>query len=289
MTVIIGIIVVFVMVFGGYVMAGGKFGVIAHAAPHELQMILGAAIGATVIANSGKSLKAILKCFGTVFKGSKWKKSDYQDILCLLFLLCKLMRSKGMIALEPHIDKPEESSIFAQFPKVMHDHFALDLICDTLRMMVMGMDNAMMIEDIIEKKLEKHHHEHTKPAHALQSMSDALPAIGIVAAVLGIIKTMSAITEPPEVLGKMIGGALVGTFMGVFLSYCFIGPMATKLGQAYEEEQQYFFIIRDALLAHLKGSAPQIAVEIGRGNIPSHLQPTFAEIEEMTSQLKIEG
>ena len=288
MGLIVGLAVVFVMVFGGYISAGGKFAVILHALPHELTMIGGAAIGAMIVSNSGAVLKATAKSFGTVFKGAQWKKQDYIDILSLLFLLVKLMRSKGMIALEPHVEKPGESAIFGQFPKILHDHFALDLICDTLRMMTMGVDNAIQVEDILDKKLEKHHHEHGKPAHVLQNMADALPAIGIVAAVLGIIKTMSAITEPPEVLGAMIGGALVGTFMGVFLAYCIVGPMSQKLSGVYEEDHSFYCIIRDVIISHLKGNAPQIAVEIGRGSIPGHIQPSFQEIEEVTSQLKAE-
>ena len=153
----------------------------------------------------------------------------------------------------------------------------------------MGMDSAHQVEDIIEKKLEKFHHEHTAPSGSLQTMADGLPAIGIVAAVLGVIKTMGSTNEPPEILGRMIGGALTGTFLGVFLSYCIVGPLATKLGQCYEEEQQFYFIIRDIIVAHLNGNAPQIAIEIGRGNIPGHLQPSFLEVEEATSQLKVEG
>jgi chemotaxis protein MotA len=168
------------------------------------------------------------------------------------------------------------------------DHFAIDLICDTLRTMTMGMDNAYAIEDMIEKKLEKHHHEDAAAPHALQNMAEGLPAIGIVAAVLGVIKTMASITEPPEILGQMIGGALVGTFLGVFLSYCLVGPLGNKAMQSIDQDQQFYFIIRDVLVAHLKGLAPQLSMEIGRGNVPSVYQPTFAELETASSEVKAE-
>ncbi len=289
MGIIVGLLVVLGMVFGSYLISGGKMEIIIHAAPHELMAIGGGAVGALIIANKGTVLKKIGKAFGKAMKGPKWKQQDYKDLLCLLFLLCKLMKSKGMIAVEPHIEKPEESSIFKQYPNVLHDHFAIDMICDTLRNMTMGMENPIQTEDTLDKMIEKHHHEAGAPAHALQSMAEGLPAIGIVAAVLGVIKTMASINEPPEILGKMIGGALVGTFLGVFLSYCLVGPIAGKAQQSMDEEQQFYFIIRDVLVAHLKGLAPQLSLEIGRSAVPTHYQPGFAEMEELVGQLKIEG
>lgn len=289
MPVIVGFLLVLFCVFGGYTLSGGKMEIVLHALPFEGLMILGGSIGSYIIANKGIVVKATLKAFSKALKGPKWKKQDYQDILCLMFLFCKLMKSKGMIAVESHIEKPEESSIFKQFPNVMKDHFTIEIICDTLRMLTMGMDNAHSIEDLLERKIEKHHHEIAGPAHAMQTMADGMPAIGIVAAVLGVIKTMASVTEPPEILGKMIGGALVGTFLGVFLSYCLVGPIASKVSQSLDEEQQFYFIIRDILVAHLKGMAPQISIEIGRGNVPQHYQPSFAEMEEITNNLKVEG
>lgn len=285
----VGIVIVLVCVFGVYIVSGGKIDIIIHALPHELAMIFGAATGALIIGNKGSVLKKIIKTLMKAIKGPMWKKQDYQDLLLLLFSLCKLMRSKGMIAVEQHVEKPEESNIFKQYPRILQDHFATDLICDTLRTMTMGMENPHTVEDIIEKQIEKHHHEAEKPAGSLQTMADGLPAIGIVAAVLGVIKTMASITEPPEILGKMIGGALVGTFLGVFLSYCLVGPLASKAMQSLSEEQQFYFIIRDVLVAHLKGLAPQLSMEIGRGNVPSVYQPTFAEMEEASGNVKLEG
>lgn len=285
---VIGLVLIFVLVFGGYIHSGGKIDIILHALPHELTMILGAAIGATMISNKGVVLKSLFKEIIKSFKGPKWKKQDYTDILCLMFSLCKLMKSRGLIAVEQHVEKPEESSIFKQYPRILHDHFAIDMICDTLRTMTMGMENPMQTEEVIDRQIEKHHHEASAAGHALQNMADGLPAIGIVAAVLGVVKTMASINEPPAVLGAMIGGALVGTFLGVFMAYCIVGPLANKNLAAHNEEQQFYFIIRDILVAHLKGMAPQVSVELARGQVPSHYQPTFAQIEEATSAIKVE-
>lgn len=284
----IGLVVVFIMVFGTYIHAGGKIEIILHALPHELPMIFGASIGAYMVANKGPVLKKTMKEVVRAFKGPQWKKQDYKDLLCLMFSLCKLMKSKGMIAVEQHIEKPEESAIFSQYPRILKDHFAVDLICDTLRTLTMGLENPMTIEELLDKQFEKHHHEACGPGHALQGMSDGLPAIGIVAAVLGVIKTMASINEPPEILGKMIGGALVGTFLGVFLSYCIVGPLAAKNLASHAQDQQFYFIIRDVLVAHLKGMAPQVSTEMGRGQVPSYYQPTFAEMEEATGAIKVE-
>jgi chemotaxis protein MotA len=226
---IIGIVLLFGLVFGSYMMSGGKMDVIIEAAPHELMAILGAGVASFLISNSMTVIKGTAGGFGKIFKGPKWKPADYRDLLSLLFLLTKTMKSKGVIALESHIEKPNESTIFARYPKITHDHFAVDFICDTLRMMTMNLEDPHQVEDAMEKQLEKHHHEALEPAHALQSLADALPALGIVAAVLGVIKTMGSITEPPAVLGGMIGGALVGTFLGVFLAYGMVGPFATRL------------------------------------------------------------
>ena len=277
---IIGIVVLFGTVFGSFIISGGKMGVIIEAAPHELMAILGAGVAAFLISNSMVVIKATGGGFSKVFAGPKWKPSDYRDLLSLLFLLTKTMKSKGVIALESHIEKPGESSIFGRYPRLCKDHFAIDFICDTLRMMTMNLEDPHQVEDAMEKQLEKHHHEALEPSHALQSMADALPALGIVAAVLGVIKTMGSITEPPEVLGSMIGGALVGTFLGVFLAYGLVGPLATRLKSIIDEEATIYRIIQSVLVAHLHGNAAQISVEIGRGDIPSPAQPSFLEMEE---------
>lgn len=282
---IAGIICVFVMVFGGYAAAGGRFGVIIKALPFELMMIGGSAVGAFLISNGGVVAKQTVGGFGKVFAGPKWKEQDYTDLLCLMFILTKLMKTKGVIALEAHIENPGESAIFSRYPKIMHDHFAEHFICDTLRMMTMSFEDPHQVENCMENQLEKHHHEAEGASHAMQNIADALPALGIVAAVLGIIKTMSAIDQPPAVLGAMIGGALVGTFLGVFLAYGFVGPMAARLKQMGEEDAQFYLIIRDVVVAHLHGNPPQISVEIGRGNVPSVIQPSFAKLEEAIKEI----
>jgi chemotaxis protein MotA len=275
-----GIAVLFIGVFGGYIMAGGHFGIILKTLPFELTMIGGAAVGALLINNSMPIVMKTLKGFGGFVSGSKWKKDDYRDLLCLLFLLTKLMKTKGMVALEAHIERPAESSIFQRFPKIAKDHFATDLICDSLRMMTMNLDDPHQLEDVMEKLLEKHHHEALEASHALQAMADGLPALGIVAAVLGVIKTMGSINEPPEVLGKMIGGALVGTFLGVFLAYGIVGPVAGRLKQIADEDFAFYQIIRDVLVAHLNGNAAQVSVEMGRTRVRSDIQPSFVELEQ---------
>lgn len=195
------------------------------------------------------------------------------------------MKTKGLIALESHIEKPKESAIFRLYPKIAKDHFALDFICDTLRMMTMSLEDPLQVEAAMEKQLDKHHHEALTIADALQTMADSLPALGIVAAVMGVIKTMAAITEPPEILGGMIGSALVGTFLGVFLAYGMVGPLSVRLRAIVEEETLFYHVIRDVLVAHLHGNAAQISVEIGRGCVPSELQPSFSELEQELSNL----
>jgi chemotaxis protein MotA len=284
-----GIVFLFVCVFVPYLLSNGSMTVIMEAAPHELATIFGAALAAMLIGGSMYNLKKIAGSVGRVISGPRWKPSDYRDLLCLLFLLTKTMKSKGLIALEAHIEKPQESSIFKRYPRIMADHFALDFICDTLRMMTMSLEDPHQVEANMEKQLEKHHHEALTGATALQTMADGLPALGIVAAVLGVIKTMSSITEPPEVLGGMIGGALVGTFLGVFLAYGIVGPMGNRLKAVIDEDGHFYHVIRDILVAHLHGNAAQVSVEIGRGSVPGEHQPSFQELEAAISAIPPDG
>ncbi|HVY86608.1 MAG TPA: flagellar motor stator protein MotA [Caulobacterales bacterium] len=277
---IIGLVVVLGAIFGIFLAEGGSFEVLAEAAPMEFLMIFGSAVGALVIGQDMSVLKGIAGGFGSILSGPKWKKQDYEDLLALLFQLTKLMKTKGVVALEPHIEKPEESTIFQKYPKILKDHHVTHFICDTLRMMTMNLDDPHQVEDAMEKQLEKHHHESLAPATALQGMSDGLPALGIVAAVLGVIKTMGSINEPPEVLGLLIGKALVGTFLGVLLAYGIVGPLGQRLNGVMEQDSQFYKIIRDVLVAHLHGNAAQVSVEIGRGSVPSTLQPSFTQLEE---------
>ena len=275
-----GLVVLFVCVFGGFIISGGSLGVVLEAVPHEVLTIGGAATAALLIGGSMYTLRKMSGDISKIISGPKWKPSDYRDLLCLLYLLAKTMKTKGLIALEAHIERPEESSIFRRYPKIGKDHFALTFICDTLRMMTMSLEDPHQVEAAMEKQLEKHHNETLATANALQTMADGLPALGIVAAVLGVIKTMGAISEPPEVLGRMIGSALVGTFMGVFLAYGIVGPISVRLKSIIDEEALFYHVIRDILVAHLHGNAAQISVEIGRGSVPSEAQPTFQELEQ---------
>lgn len=285
MLAIIGIVLVFGMVFGGYMLAGGKFGVILKAAPFELMMIGGAAAGSFLIANGPEVVKGTLGDVSRVFSGPKWKKDDYRDLLTLMFMIVKLLKTRGVLVLEPHVEKPEESTLFSKFPKIQHDHFALAFIADTLRMMTMSMDDPFQVEECMQRQLKKHHAELHARAAALRNMADGMPALGIVAAVLGVIKTMSAIDQPVVILGGMIGGALVGTFLGVFLAYGLVGPIAARLDQTYEQDHQFYLIIRDCLVAYLQGHSAPIAVEVARGNVPSSLQPSFHELDEHLNSL----
>jgi chemotaxis protein MotA len=284
---IVGIIFTLCMVFGGYIIAGGKFAIILHALPFEMMIIMGAAIGAFLVANKPDVTKAAAKGVGKVFGKPKWTAQDYKDLLSLLFAILKLVRSKGMIALEQHIETPAQSPIFSQYPRILNDHFAIDFICDTLRMMTMNFEDPHQVEDMMEKQLEKHHHEVQAASHAVQTMADGIPALGIVAAVLGVIKTMASINAPVEVLGAMIGGALVGTFLGVFLAYGFVGPFASRMTQVFDTEHAFYVVIKGVLVSHLHGNAPQISVEIGRTNIPTKYQPSFKEMEDHLSTISV--
>ncbi len=280
---IVGSVVVMVSVFGGYVAMGGHLEVLMQ--PFEGVIIIGAAIGAFVIANSKQVLAACVGGLKTLLSGPKYKKEDYVELLSLLYQIFRLAKTKGMLALETHVERPEESQLFQQFPKFAADHHAMTFLCDYLRMLTLGTDNPHEMENLIDEELETHHHESLGLAHAVQTMADGIPALGIVAAVLGIIKTMGSITEPPEVLGKLIGGALVGTFLGVFVAYGFVGPMAVSLQNSSDDDHKYYLCIKAGLLAHLQGYAPQVSIEFARKTLASHLRPTFYEVEEAVSEL----
>ncbi len=282
---IIGIVIIFAMVFGGYIAAGGKLGIILKALPFELMMIGGAAVGAFLISNDMSAVKHTFKDIGKVFKGPKWKHGDYRDLLCLLFELIHLAR-KNPVAIEEHIETPESSSIFSKYPKILKDSEAVSLICDTLRSASMNYDDPHQVEEVLEKRMDANMHHALHSSHALQTMADGLPALGIVAAVLGVIKTMAAIDQPPEILGKMIGGALVGTFLGVFLSYGLVAPFAGKVKSAVEEDGHFYQLIREVLVANLHNHAANICIEVGRQNTPSHCRPSFNDLEEALKSVK---
>ncbi|WP_075215911.1 flagellar motor stator protein MotA [Mongoliimonas terrestris] len=283
MRLIIGIIVVFACVFGGYMAMGGHIEVLWQ--PFEFVIILGAAIGAFVIGNTAPVLKAVPSMFGTLLKGPKYKPEAYVELLAMQYALYKLVQQKGLMQVEPHIENPEESPLFNAFPTFAANHHAVEFVCDYMRMLTMGADNVHEIDALMDSELETHHQEQERVVSAMQSIADGTPALGIVAAVLGVIKTMGAITEPPEVLGHLIGGALVGTFFGVFVAYGFFGPMAQSLKSIYEAESKYYLSLKAGLLAHISGQPPVMAVEFARKALMSEVRPTFVEVEAATANL----
>lgn len=284
---VIGIALIFIMVFGGYLIAGGKMGIILKSAPFEMIMIGGAAVGAFVISNDVPAIKHTMKDLGKVFSGPKWKQEDYKDLLCLLFELIKLAR-QNPVAMEEHIETPETSSIFTRYPKLTTDAELINLICDTFRSASMNYDDPHQVEEVLEKRIDASHQHALHSSHALQMLADGLPALGIVAAVLGIIKTMASIDQPPEILGKMIGGALVGTFLGVFLAYGLVGPFSTKLKSVADEDSHFYQLVKEVLVANLHNHSTNICIEVGRQNTPEHNRPGFSELEESLRNLKQE-
>ncbi len=282
---LIGIIIIFVMVFGGYSLAGGKLGIILKSLPFEMIIIGGAALGAFVLSNDLASIKHTAGGIGRAFKGPKWKPADYRDLLCLLFELIRVARNNP-VGLEEHIERPDESHVFSKYPRIQKDKEAVALICDTLRSASMNYDDPHQVEEVLDKRTEAAllHSQHS--THALQTIADGLPALGIVAAVLGVIKTMASIDQPPEVLGKMIGSALVGTFLGVFLAYGLIGPIATRLKTVLDDDAHFYNLIREVLVANLHDHAPNICIEVGRQNVPGHCRPDFNDIEDALKTLK---
>lgn len=283
MRLIIGILTILACVFGGYVAMGGKLDVLVQ--PFEAVIILGAAAGAFVIGNTGPGLKRTVTIFGTLFRGPRYNKAAYLDLLGMQFTLFRLVQSKGILALEPHVENPEESSIFQAYPTFAKNHHAVEFMCDYLRMITLGTRVPYEMEALMDEELETHHQENERLVSAIQALADGTPALGIVAAVLGVIKTMGSINEPPAVLGHMIGGALVGTFLGVFVAYGFFGPMAQSLRNIFEAESKYFLSMKAGLLAHMSGYAPSIAVEFARKALMSEDRPTFNEVDAATGDL----
>ncbi len=279
MTGIIGALLIFVMVFGGFLLSGGQLVTVFSALPFELMIIGGAATGAFLISNDRATIRYTLRGFVKVFRGPAWLPGDYRDLLCLLFELIRLSRANP-VALEEHVERPENSAIFARYPRIAADPEAVSLICDTLRSASMNYDDPHQVEDVLDKRIEAHHRQALNSFRALHTMADALPALGIVAAVLGVIKTMASIDQPPEVLGRLIAGALVGTFLGVFLAYGFVGPFAMRLRAVLEDEAYFYHLIREVLVANLRQHPPQICIEVGRQNTPGHNRPGFDALEE---------
>jgi chemotaxis protein MotA len=284
MNLIIGSLIVIGCILGGYGLEHGHFAALMQ--PVEVLIIGGAAFGATFISHPMPVIKAALGGILKLLKGSSYKKEKYMELLALLYGLFAKIRKDGLIALEADIEDPEKSAIFAKYPSILADHHALDFICDYFRMMVGGSMNAFEIENLMDIELETHHHEAHAPIGVISGAADALPAFGIVAAVLGVVITMGAISGPPEELGHKIGAALVGTMLGILLSYGFANPIASALTYQMEDEAKYYLCIKTCIIAYLNGYAPQVAVEFGRKVLFSSVRPGFLELEEHVKQKK---
>jgi chemotaxis protein MotA len=276
----IGIVVLLVMVFGGFVLAGGSLGPVLAAMPLELMMIGGAAIGGILIGNTMHEIKLLGGGLGRVFKGPKYTDQDHIDAIALTSKLMKLLRSEGPVALESHVTDPANSAIFSEYPRLQSDPVVAGMICDPLTLLVVssGTLDTHAVEDVIDNAIKTQLHEMDEPAHAVQTLADSLPALGIVAAVLGIIKTMGAIDQPPEVLGKMIGGALVGTFLGVLLAYGFASPMAGRLKQVNAHDSQIFQSIKQVIVASLNGYPQPLVLEAARSGLPPAHRPKLTDL-----------
>ena len=284
MLVIVGYIAIFVSVFGGFALAGGHLGSLWQ--PVEVLMIGGGALGAMLIASGPKVLKATLKALPSLFKGSKFTKALYLELLALLFEILAKVRKEGLMSIESDVEDPHASAIFSKYPTIAHDHHAVEFITDYLRLMVGGNLNAMEIENLMDAEIETHHQEAHVPISAVAKLADGLPAFGIVAAVMGVVHTMESVGMPPAELGKLIAAALVGTFLGILLAYGFVGPLSTLLENKLQEASKVYDCIKVTLLASLNGYAPQVAVEFGRKVLYSTERPTFLELEEHIKQMK---
>lgn len=280
MMIVIGLAVMLALVFGGYNLSGGQMEPIYHSLPYEMMMVGGASLGAFLASNSFTVVKMTGKSLVQAIRGPRWKQEDYNDLLQMMFRLCKIYKNSGAIGVEPHIENPEESEIFKKYPRIVRDHETMELIIDAFRMVTMQFEDPMHIEDVMNKKIDAHHDYMVQPIKALNSVADALPAIGIIAAVLGVIKTMASVDKPPAVLGGMIGGALVGTFLGVFLAYCFVQPFALRVKQIENRDAAFANVIRDVIVSLLYGYNPALCIEISRGNIPPNFRPSFDENEK---------
>ncbi len=278
MFVIVGYVVVLGAVLGGFILAGGH--VHALIQPTEFRTIAGSALGSLLVGNPPNVIKSVLAALPTVLKGSPLNKALYMDLLAMLYEILSKVRKEGLMSIEGDVENPESSPIFSKYPAIASDHHAMEFLCDYLRMMVGGNLNAFEIENLMDNEIETHHHEGEVPVHAISKMADALPAFGIVSCVMGVVHTMESVGIPPAELGKLIAAALVGTFLGILLSYGFVGPIATALEHKLSENSKMFQTMKVVLLASMNGYAPQVAVEFGRKVLFSADRPTFIELED---------
>ncbi len=284
MFVIIGYIIVVASVFGGFALAGGHMAALFQ--PIELLMIGGAALGAFLVGNNGKAVKATLKALPSLLKGSKYSKELYLELMALLSEILTKVRKEGLMSIESDIEAPDESTIFTKYPKILSDHHAIEFITDYLRLMVSGNMDAFQIENLMDNEIETHHHEGEVPVHTIAKLGDGLPAFGIVAAVMGVVHTMGSVGLPPAELGILIAHALVGTFLGILLAYGFVGPLSNLLEQKLNESTKMYQCIKVTLLASLNGYAPPLAVEFGRKVLYSTERPSFIELEDHIRESK---
>ena len=276
----IGIVILLVMVFGGFALTGGALGPVMEAVPHEMLIIGGAAIGALVAGNSMDGLKAIGRSMKVIFKGPQHTKQDHIDAIALTAQCMKLLKNEGPVALESHVENPQDSTIFSAYPNLLKNEPLIGLICDTLTLLVVssGTLETHAVEEVMDNAMKTHFHELHEPQHTLQSLADALPAPGIVAAVLGVVKTMGSIDKPPEILGGMIGSALVGTFLGVLLAYGIVGPLAGRLKQVLEQDEQIFHAVKQVIIASLYGHPQPLVVESARSGLGHTVRPGLTEL-----------
>src|SRR5258708_1823458 len=279
MFVIIGIVVVFGCIVAGYLMEHGNIRVLMQ--PAELLIIAGAALGTLLVANPLHIIKKIIGGVTGALKGSAFDQKRYLSTLKMMFDLCNKARKEGLVALESDVEAPDQSPIISKYPEFVKDHHSCDFVCDTLRMAVSGGVDPFDLDQMMEVDMDVHHHEAGLPVAALSSVADALPGLGIVAAVLGVVVTMGSLGGPPAEIGHKVAAALVGTFLGILLCYGFFSPLAANMSKANDSESQYYHCLRTGLIAFIRGSAPQIAIEIGRRAIPLHVRPSFAEVEQV--------
>ena len=276
----IGLVLLFGCVFGGFIMAGGHMAPIIKAAPVETFIIGGAALSAMIIGNSMTIIKGTFGGVGKILSGPKFNKQDFLDVIFLVSKIMKLLKAEGAVALESHVESPEASAIFGEYPRLLKDHALIHLITDSIRLLVVSSSAPRpdSIEDVMNLSIKTHHHEALKPAETFASLEGALPALGIVACVLGVVKTMGAIDQPPAILGGLIGGALVGTFLGVFFAYGIVGPMATRLKQIIDDEGQIYHVVKQIIVGTLNGHPIPVVIEAARVGITHDYQPSFSEV-----------
>jgi chemotaxis protein MotA len=283
MFLIVGYVIILGSALGTYAVHGS---LAALWVPLEYIAIVGLTLGGFVAGNDIKIIKATIGALPSIFKGTKFKKAAYIDLLAMLFEVLAKVRKEGLMSIEADVENPEQSPVFSKYPSISNDHHVMEFITDYLRMMVGGNLNALEIENLMDIEIETHHHEVEVPGHVMSKMADAVPAFGIVVAVMGVVNVMGSVGEPPAVLGKMIGGALVGTFLGILISYGFVAPVATLLEQKAGEGSKIYQVIKVVLLASMSGYAPQVAVEFGRKVLFSGDRPTFLELETELKERK---